>query len=88
MIRCRECEYYSFEDSTCCRRESENFMGYIQETDACSKFSYDDSDSKTCRNCKYGEIDDFEDIICVNDASEYVTDYVYDDTCCDEWEEK
>lgn len=40
--------------------------------------------AKNCGNCDYCA-EKGEDLVCVNQESEYVADYVDDDHICDEW---
>jgi len=40
---------------------------------------------KCCGTCNYGYCDELQDYICVNDESDYVTDYVDYNHCCDEY---
>lgn len=43
--------------------------------------------SKKCGNCNYCEFSK-GDLICTNDNSEYVADFVEKNHTCDEWEKK
>ena len=45
--------------------------------------------SRCCGTCKYHKHENIDDgWVCVNDESEYVTDWNEYDDCCDEWEER
>ena len=41
-----------------------------------------------CGTCKYGSYDKTNGYVCVNDESDYVTDFVEFNHVCDEWEGK
>lgn len=45
-----------------------------------------------CGTCKYHQIEDNflggDDWMCINDQSEYYTDWTDYNHCCDEWEER
>lgn len=43
---------------------------------------------ENCGNCRYGSYDKEQGYVCVNDASEYVADFVEHDHACDKWEDK
>ena len=43
---------------------------------------------KCCGTCKYGRYDYASGYVCVNDASDYVADYVEYDFACEDWEKK
>lgn len=40
--------------------------------------------ARTCGNCDYCA-ENGEDLVCVNDQSEYLSDFVEPDHVCDEW---
>ena len=40
---------------------------------------------KTCSNCDYCA-ENGEDLVCVNDKSEYLSDYVTEEHVCDDWD--
>lgn len=44
--------------------------------------------SKCCGTCEYGNYDEVQGYVCVNDDSEYVTDYVEYCHCCVDYEPK
>ncbi|MCD7789096.1 MAG: hypothetical protein LUH55_00745 [Bacteroides thetaiotaomicron] len=47
------------------------------------------SEGQHCSNCKYHIHEDVDDgYVCVNDESEYCTDWTEYDFCCDEFEAK
>lgn len=39
-----------------------------------------------CGTCQYGSYDKTNGYVCVNDKSDYVTDFVEFNHVCDEWE--
>lgn len=41
---------------------------------------------KSCVTCKYGVADDWNDVICICDTSEYCTEYVERGFQCRSWE--
>ena len=41
-----------------------------------------------CGNCKYASFDEKDGYVCVNDSSEYITDYVEYEHWCEEYTEK
>lgn len=44
-------------------------------------------EKECCGNCRYHHHEPIDDgWVCVNDESEYVTDWTDYDFCCDEWE--
>ena len=45
--------------------------------------------NRKCENCRYYEHEDIDDgYVCVNDNSEYCTDWVEPEHCCEEWSEE
>ena len=40
---------------------------------------------KTCATCEFGHTDELMDRYCVNDESEYCTDYVGEHHSCPDW---
>lgn len=43
---------------------------------------------KCCATCKYGEYDETQGYVCVNDESEYVADFVEGSHACIDYEPK
>lgn len=43
---------------------------------------------KCCGTCRYGHYDKMQGYVCVNDASEFVADFVEYDHICDDCEDK
>ena len=41
-----------------------------------------------CGNCKWRQYDIIDGWVCVNDQSDFCTDWTDYDWCCDEWEER
>ena len=44
-----------------------------------------DSCEKCCETCEYSSYGEDQDNMCMNEQSEYFSDYVDNDHCCDEW---
>lgn len=40
----------------------------------------------TCKYCQWETVD--EALVCVNDSSDYCTDWIEQDFCCEEWESR
>lgn len=38
-----------------------------------------------CKNCKFCNIDELGDMVCTNEDSEYVADYVEENHTCEDW---
>ena len=45
-------------------------------------------DKECCGMCKYGSYDNMDGYTCVNDASDYCTEWVEYEHTCEDWEEK
>lgn len=43
---------------------------------------------KCCATCKYGEYDDMQGYVCVNDKSDYIADFVEGSHFCIDYEPK
>jgi len=50
------------------------------------------SEKKCCGTCIYGQYEEIDEVdgtlVCVNDSSDYYTDWIECDFCCEEWEKK
>lgn len=42
--------------------------------------------NECCATCKYGNYDDMQGYVCVNDASEYVADFVEAEHICEDYD--
>lgn len=45
-------------------------------------------ENKKCSTCKWCQIDELKELICVNSNSEYVADYADKTHCCEDYEPK
>lgn len=42
-------------------------------------------ENKCCGNCKYAMKNDLDEYMCANGESEYCSDWIETDHCCEDW---